>query len=76
MTEVDKDALREYLHWTKALLRSMETSLRGEDPASVWKYGGYKAFARKYNQICTEVSQNVPLPPILDMFDLEKMPGA
>jgi len=76
MTEANKDALREYLHWAKALLRSMETSLRGEDPANVWKYGGYKAFARKYNQIRAEVSQNVPLPPILDMFDLEKMPGA
>ena len=51
MNEVNKDTLREYLRWTDALQRSMEVALRGEDPANVWKHGGYKQFARKYNQI-------------------------
>jgi REase_DpnII-MboI len=76
MADVNKDVLREYLHWIVALLRSMEVSLRGEDPANVWKYGGYKQFARKYNQVATEIGKNVRLPPIVDLFDLEKMPGA
>lgn len=75
MTDVNKDDLREYLGWTEALLRSMELSLRGEDPASVWKHGGYKTYARKYNQIVTEISKNVQLPPILDLFDLDKIRG-
>jgi hypothetical protein len=75
MADVNKDALRKYLRWTYALLRSMEVSLRGEDPANVWKYGGYKQFARKYNQIVTEISKNVQLPPILDLFDLDKIGG-
>jgi hypothetical protein len=75
MANVSKDTLREYLHWTNALLRSMEVALRGEDPTNVWKYGGYKQFARKYNQILTEVSRNVPLPPILDCFNLDQIPG-
>lgn len=75
MAKVNKDALREYLHWTDALLKSMEVALRGEAPTNVWKYGGYKQFARKYNQILTEVSRNVPLPPILDYFNLDQIPG-
>lgn len=69
------DRLREFLRWTDALLRSMEVCLRGEDPANVWKYGGYKQFARKYNQVVTEISKSIQLPPILDLYDLDKIPG-
>ena len=76
MADADRDAIREYLHWTNALLQSMNTSLRGEDPANVWKYGVYRQFARKYNQIATEVAKNISLPPILDLFDIETMEGA
>lgn len=75
MDNSSKDALREWLRWADALLRSMEVSLRGEDPSNVWKYGGYKQFARKYNQIISEVAKKVALPPIFDMFDLEKIKG-
>jgi len=53
----------------------MEVSLHAADPASVWKYGGYKQFARKYNQIVTEISQNLALPSILDLYDLDKIRG-
>jgi len=55
--------------------RSMETSLRSEDPANAWKYGGYKQFARKYNDLVKHIGAKVELPPILDLFDIEKMPG-
>jgi len=75
MTEANKDTLREYLRWTEALQRSMEIVLRGEDQANVWKYGGYKQFARKYNQIVTEVARKMSLPPILDLYDLDRIPG-
>ena len=71
----NKDQLREYLKWTDALLRSMETCLRGDDAGNVWKYAGFKQFARKYNQIVTVVAQAIPLPPILDVYDLELMSG-
>lgn len=73
--DLNKDALRENLRWTDAFLRSMEVSLHGDDPANVRKYGGYKQFARKYNQIATEISKNVQLPPIVDLFDLDTIPG-
>ncbi len=38
-------------------------------------YGRYKQFARKYNQIITEVAREMPLPGILDLYDLDKIPG-
>jgi len=75
MNEQSKDKLREYLLWSVALQRSMEVALRGEDPSNVWKHGGYKQFARKYNQILAEVAANVQLPPILDQYNLEKIPS-
>jgi len=73
MTSDNKEPLREYLHWTEALLRSMEVAIHNEDPSNLWKYGGYKQFARKYNQVATEVARNVALPPIIDLFDLDNM---
>ena len=75
MNEVNKDTLREYLRWTDALQRSMEVALRGEDPANVWKHGSYKQFARKYNQIVEEIASKMSLPPILDRYDIAKIPG-
>ena len=76
MGEQSKKLLREYLLWAVALQRSMEVALQGEDPANIWKHGGYKQFARKYDQILTEVAANVKLPPILDRYNLDKIPGA
>lgn len=75
MAEVSKDTLRQYLRMTDALQRSMELALRGEDPASIWKHGGYKQFARKYNQIITLIGSQVPLPPVFDLYDLDKILG-
>lgn len=75
MTEANKDALRECLRWTDALQRSMEVALRGEDTANLWKYSGYKQFARKYNQIVTEIAKQVSLPSFIDLYNLDKIPG-
>lgn len=70
-----KEEIRQFINWTEALIRSMEVSQKNENPSNVWKFGGYRQFARKYNQILTAVAAKFPLPPVLDMFDLEKMPG-
>lgn len=75
MDHKDKEKLRNYLRWTDALQRSMEVAINSEAPTNVWKYGGYKQFARKYNHILTEINSNVALPPILDYYDLDKIPG-
>ncbi len=75
MIEVTKDELRQYLRWVLALQHSMEVALHAEAPTNVWKYGGYKQFARKYTQIVNTVGAEVALPPILDFYDLQKIPG-
>jgi hypothetical protein len=75
MEDQAKDQLREFLRWTNALINSMEACLRAEDPGNAWKHGGYKQFARKYTQIVQEIAKTLPLPPILDVFDLGKIPG-
>ena len=40
-----------------------------------WKYGGYKQFARKYMQIVDLISKEIELPPIMDYYDLERIPS-
>jgi hypothetical protein len=74
MNDEERGKLRQYLKWTDALLRSMEVCLGGEDPKNQWKHGGYKQFARKYNQILDVVAASIDLPPILDKYNLDKMP--
>lgn len=75
MQDTKRDRMREFVKWTDALLRSMELSLRVEDPDGLWRHTGYKQFARKYVQILGEVRKVVELPPILDAFDVERMPN-
>jgi len=72
----EKNKLREYVKWLDSLLRSMDRCLSSEDPGNVWKHSGYKQFARKFRQIATVIAQDVPIPPIVDVFDDEKMPGS
>jgi REase_DpnII-MboI len=75
VNEVNKDTLREYLRWTDVLRRSMEVASRGADPANVWRHGGYKQFARKYNQIVEEIASKMSLPPIPNRYDIAEIPG-
>ena len=49
-------------------------SLQG-DENNVWKYSSYKEFMRKYNMLVNEVAQIIQLKTILDLYDLEKVPG-
>jgi REase_DpnII-MboI len=73
MAEPNKDQLREFLQWTTALQRAMESSIQLAAPENVWKYGAYKDFARKYNQLIQAVRPHITLPPVLDFYDLDKM---
>lgn len=75
MEKSERERIRDFLRWTDALLRSMELCLRVEDPDGLWRHTGYKQFARKYVQILEEVRKVVELPPILDAFDIERMPS-
>ena len=75
MPDPSKDELREFLQWTVALQRAMESSIRLDNPENVWKYSGFRDFARKYQQLLETIAKQVPLPPVLDSYNMEKMPG-
>ena len=67
--------MKRFLATANALLSSMETSLR-LDPTDVWRYGGYKQYIRKYNQLVRAIAQVEPIDTIIDLYDEEKTPGA
>lgn len=75
MSEASKERIREFLSWTASLQRAMETSIRLDNPDNMWKYSGFRDFARKYDQILRAISAEVSLPPILDAYNLEKIPN-
>lgn len=75
MAEPTKERLREFLQWVTALHRAMESSIRLDDPSNMWKYSGFRDFARKYNQVLQVIANELSLPPVLDMYDMEKMPS-
>lgn len=72
---MNKDNLRKHLRLTVSLIHAMDDMLQAEDSDNIWKYGGYKQFARKYTQIINLVIREIELPPIMDFYDVEKMPG-
>ena len=75
MTEPDKNKLRQYLKFIESLLRAMDVALQTDDSENVWKYSGFKQFARKYMQIVNLMTKRIELPPIVDFYDIEKMPA-
>jgi hypothetical protein len=70
-----KEQLREFLQWTVALQRAMESAIGMDDGANMWKYSGFRDFARKYTQLLQVISQQVSLPPVLDAYDMDKVPS-
>lgn len=75
MSESSRDELRAFLQWTIALQQAMESSIRYDDPSNIWKYGGFRNFAVKYNQILQAVAQKTVLPPVLDSYKIENIKG-
>lgn len=69
-----REQLREFLHVTNALLDSMNASLLA-DSDNVWKYAGYKQYIRKYNQLVNAISQVMPINTIVDVYNLDNIPG-
>lgn len=76
MAKPSKETIREYLRWTIALQQAMEMALRAESPTNIWKYSGFKQFTRKYMHVLTEVGKHIPLPPLFDSYDVDKMRGS
>ena len=75
MVEPDKNLLRQYLRAADALLRAMDAAVRVQDPHGLWPHAGFKNFARKYSDLVKLVAKAVPLPPLFDLYDTDKMGG-
>ena len=43
--------------------------------ADVFRYIGYREFARKYNQVVDQVTSKAVVPPVLDRFNVDGMPS-
>jgi hypothetical protein len=74
MDKKQREQLKEFLHYASAILESMNTSLR-TDPDNVWRYASYKQYIRKYNQLVQTVSQVTRIDTIVDLYDLDRIPG-
>jgi hypothetical protein len=75
VAQADKDEIREFLKWTDALMRAMDAAVLVDDPNGLWKHSGFKQYARKYNDLLQLVSAKLRLPPLLDMYNLDAIPG-
>lgn len=74
MNDQQREMLRDFLGAAEALQDSMISSVRS-DGDSVWKYGGYKVFMRKYNHLVQAVARVVPVDAIVDLYDVDRVPG-
>lgn len=72
----NQSTLKKYLKLVISLQRAMEVMLQSEQPDNVWRYAGYKQFARKYMHLISLIATEIQLPAILDYYDVDKMPGA
>lgn len=71
-----QEQLKEFLHISKALLESMNASLRNnQENTNIWKYTGFWQYARKYNQLVKAISQVAQIETIVDLYNMEKLPS-
>jgi hypothetical protein len=71
---MDNEKLRQYLDNIRALEDAMRFVVQTKD-TSVWRFSSYKDFMRKYNEIATKVSTQLPQDGLYDIYDLTKVPG-
>lgn len=61
---------------SRALRQAMDASVRGDALENQWKYGSYRQFIRKYNQLVGAVATAGFASPILDAYNEEKIPSS
>src|SRR6266851_3776259 len=72
-----KEQLKQLLSNTNALLEAMRYSIAsavGND--DIWKYGSYRTFLRKYNELVALAAPLLANSSILDTFNLDKIKGS
>jgi hypothetical protein len=66
--------LRALLASAEALLESMRFSVTSHSD-DIWRYSSFKTYIRKYNQIVQAVMKVTNVGPVVDLYDLDKVPG-
>lgn len=72
----DKEKIRELHRLSGAFVRSMEASQRHASTNDPYRHASFKLFARKFNALVVEVANLGILPPLIDVFKVEDMPGS
>jgi hypothetical protein len=71
-----KEQLRRLLSKVNALIEAMRYSIDSARPGDVWRYSSYKTFIGSYNNLAGEAMPFLPEGTRINMFDLNKVPGA
>jgi DpnII restriction endonuclease len=73
-----KDQLKQLLSSTSALLEAMRysASTASGEAANIGRYGSYKAFLRKYNELAKQAAPLLQDTKMLDVFNLDKIKGS
>jgi hypothetical protein len=75
VADIDKNLVRQYLKAVDALMRAMDSAVQVKDPHGLWTHAGYKQYARKYNELVKLTANAVLLPPLFDVYNVDKIPG-
>jgi hypothetical protein len=70
-----KEQLKESFEHSKALLDAMKFVYQN-DQQNIWRFASFKTYMRKYNMIVANVGQITNLNGLMDLFDIDKIPGS
>ena len=74
MESEKRQALETVLVQARALRDALQF-IYGTDAGNIWRFGSYRTFMRKYNQLAQRLRQLTPAAEALDLFDLAKLKG-
>ena len=73
--EPEKEVLRRLLISVKSLQKAMADVSNSTSTYHIDNWVAYKQFAKKYSQLAILVNAEIELSPLIDVFDVDRMPG-
>ncbi|MBE7638023.1 hypothetical protein GUA87_14290 [Sneathiella sp. P13V-1] len=61
------------LNIARSLIKSMDKSVEESSTSDIWRYAGYRTYAKEYNKIAHHVSA-ISTDADIDLFNLDKLP--
>ncbi|MCB0965935.1 MAG: hypothetical protein KDB37_03790 [Ilumatobacter sp.] len=75
MSDDVDEQLEGCLRMAEALLDAMESALRNSDPSDVWRFGGFRPFLHRTNELIKMASAIEPINAPLTVYDMDKVPS-